>query len=277
VAQIIPVNSSFERSTSRQKKYREVVVLVHNYGGNKHSFDRHVEWLNELGFDVVTFDLPARNLASTKRVPLARDWSVGLRHIWADKIEDVLGSLPENKFLFSFSYPSVAVLMALAKRHAIDVRGWIAEGGPFKCVEEGVENLMRTNAWHAVIADEYSGGGTSRPWKILKWSVDKVATVHRAFVDIVALGFGLGNYDRDVDASLKMLPKGFPVLSLRGQKDFIVTPDMIDQCFAAGFGVIDLQLSPLQNAGHLQGFRSDQEIYKQVVSMFLVQRATPIG
>jgi hypothetical protein len=87
---------------------------------------------------------------------------------------------------------------------------------------------------------------------------------------------GGANYDHDTDRALKSLPKGFPVLSIRYAKDELVTPDMIDDFFTAGFGHIDLQRFTLNFAGHLLGLRDEGDLYRQTVATFLTSRATKI-
>ena len=104
-----------------------------------------MDWVNSLGFDAITVDLPFFRLKNFRhRIPLSQNWKFGIRHICADKIESVLGSLPENKFLFSFSEASVAALMAIARRHAIDIKAWICEGGPS---EDLTLSMNRLHAW----------------------------------------------------------------------------------------------------------------------------------
>lgn len=272
MAQIIPLNSIFERSPAKSKKFREVIVFVHHYGGNKHSFSRHIEWVNELGFDAVTFDLPQKNLSQLTRLPIDKEWHLGLRHVWADKIEEVLGSIGDNKFIFSFSYPGVAALEALARRHAIDVRGWIADGGPFKHLMAGIDNMLREEALDVVLDEQTDG--RLKFW--LNWSIKKIGIARKLLSEATALAFGLMHYDRDVAVALKSLPDGFPILSLRGNKDALVQPYMIDDFFAGTESHLALQKFLFQHSGHLQGFRTDGEIYRQVVSSFLIERATRI-
>ncbi len=272
MAQIIALNSIFERSPAKHKKFREVIVFVHHYGGNKHSFSRHIEWVNELGFDAVTFDLPQKNLSQLTRLPISKDWNVGLRHIWAEKIEEVLGSMPESKIMYSFSFPGVAVLSAIARRHAIDVKGWVAEGGPFKHLMVGIESLLKEENVETVL-DERTDG---RLIRVLNWSVKKIGFARKLLAETTGLAFGLIHYDRDVDQALKVLPTGFPILSLRGEKDALVQPYMIDDFFAAGAGHLNLQKALLPHAGHLQGFRTEGELYRQLVSAFLVDHSTRV-
>jgi hypothetical protein len=272
VAQIIALDSIYERSPAKHKKFREVIVFVHHYGGHKHSFGRHIAWVNELGFDAITFDLPQRSLSTLNEWPINKDWQLGLRHVWSDKIESVLGSLGENKFIFSFSFPSVAVLSALARRHAIDVRGWVAEGGPFAHIMMGIDNLLREENLDTVFEKK----ATNQIRSALEWSIKKIGLVRKVATEVTALAFGQLYYERDIEDDLKALPPHFPILSLRDAKDKLVYPTMIDDFFAPAEGRIDLHKHLLPEAGHLQGFSQHGDIYRQVVSAFLIERATRI-
>ena len=260
MAEIISVDPLFERLPARERRFKEVVVFVHHYGGHKLSFKRHMEWVNDLGFDVITFNLPARTLKDLRfQFPFNKDWSFGLRHLWADKIEEVLGSLAETKILYSFSYASMAALMAIERRHTIDVTAWVCDGGPFKQILRGFENLL------------LEGGLMENQPRFLNYPV-----VRAQIVKFLGLTSGVDSYDTDADRALRSLPIGFPVLSVRCEKDTLVAPDMIDDFFMAGFGRIDFLRVTLQKAGHLLGFKEEGDLYRDAVGTFLKARGTPI-
>lgn len=260
MAQVLALSPIFERRPASIRRYKELVVFIHQYGGHKHSFIRHMDWINDLGFDVITFDLPLRQVSDMiGQNPLNKEWKFGLRHLWADKIEEVLGSLLEEKFLFSFSYSSVAALMALERRHGIDVRGWICEGGPFINMDQGIDNLIASGE-----LEEFN-------WKALQYPI-----LRRPWVKILSLALGKHNYERDTLAALKSLPKGFPVLSIRSEKDALISPHMIDQFFAPAFNRIDFHRITLQRSPHLGGLKEETDLYKQTVSHFLEKNATQI-
>ncbi len=265
---IVRTEALFERHPARDKRrFREVIVFVHNYGGNRHTFHRHIEFVNELGFDAITFDLPASNVTELPRFPLSREWRFGLRHLWADKIEDVLGSIADEKFIFSFSYGSIAALMAIYRRHAIDIKGWICDGGPFKHMQRAIEHFVNEGLFTVPILGH----------DLISQNPMFRLPAFRRSVAIFAAGiFGRAHYDEDADCALKSLPKGFPVLSLQATADTLVQPDMIDELFAAGFGQIDLQKSMLPHSRHLTGMKDDADPYKMFVESFLRARATPV-
>ncbi len=257
MAEVLALEPLFERLSAREKKYQEVVVLVHHYGGHRHSFKRHADWLNDLGFDVVTFDLPFRRFTElSKRLPLSQSWRLGIRHIWQDKIEAVLGQLKEKKFLLSFSMPSAAALAAIANRHAVDVVGCICEGGPFL---------------HLPLAQE----------KLLQFYIfkDRPRLARNPFLlsvlgRLTGLAMGESRFVEDSTQTLHQLPKGFPILSLRGGRDVLVAPNMIDDFFFLGLRQIDFERVLFENAEHLTAFRDNPDLYKKIVGGFLIRHAT---
>jgi len=265
VANIIALNPNFELRPSANKKFREVIVFVHNYGGDRRSFGRHMDWVNELGFDVVTFDLPLSYLRDIKaRLPVSKSWDVGLRHVWADKIEEVLGKIPERKIIYSFSFPAVAALVAISRRHAVDVTAWICEGGPFLDVARGVQNVFVNN--EGVLPIPPALTISLRRWPLLQ----------KYFTRTAQFLLGASKMENDVSSYFKMLPLGFPVLSISSEADRLVTPDMVDQFFISGFRQVDLQRLVLQKSDHLLGLKDEPEIYKHTVGSFLLQKGSKL-
>lgn len=247
MAQVLTLHPLFERLPAKEKKFNEAVVFVHHYGGHRHSFKRHMDWVNDLGYDVITFDLPIRQISELlHHFPVNKEWALGLRHVWADKIEEVLGGLAERKYVFSFSYSSMAALMALERRHCIDICGWICDGGPFLEAASGIENLIH-------IQNRFF----------------KSAFLRKSVAQTLSYLLGEWNYRRDATRALQSLPKGFPVLSLRSEKDELITPIMIDEFFAPAFGHIDLHRVTLHNSHHLTGFREDPDTYQSALKNFL--------
>ncbi len=263
---IVKSQPLFERRVaSGTKRFKEVVVFVHNYGGNRHTFHRQIEFVNELGFDAVTFDLPATSINELSRVPLSREWKFGLRHLWADKIEDVLGAIADEKFIFSFSYGSAAALQAIERRHAIDVKGWICDGGPFTRMSVAIEHFVNEGFFTMPLF----GRDIVANSRLFHYPAFR-----RTIARVAAVFFGSAQYDDDAARALRSLPIGFPVLSLQAEADTLVQPDMIDELFVSGFGRIDLQKALLPRAHHLTGMKDATELYASYVAGFLRSRAT---
>jgi len=259
VAEVLALAPLFERFAARERKFAEVVVVVHHYGGNRHSFKRHIEWLNELGFDAVSFDLPYRTFSQMRQgLPISKEWRFGLLHVWSDKIESVLGNISENKFVLSFSLPSESALEAISRRHAVDIKGWICEGGPFLQLPRAGNNLFR--------------------YQIFKNKKGLLASdfIREAVVRLSGIALGVRTIAEDCRKYLLRLPKGFSVLSLRGERDILVAPNMIDDAFFQALNQIDLERVLFTKSEHLTAFRDEPEIYKKVVGNFLRFRATPL-
>ena len=180
------------------------IIFVHHYGGDKHSFSRTYEFLESLGHEVVRFTLPARRFQELRKLPLGRAGGIGLRHLWADAVADVLESNPGPKIVMSMSYPSVAALKAI-NRQPRDVAAWICEGGPFTQVTRGYRNYIESFK---------SLGSLTFLQPIAAW--------------LFAVLVGNIHYTRDACDELDKLPRGFPILSLRDGADELVQEDMID-------------------------------------------------
>ncbi|MBW2495197.1 MAG: hypothetical protein JRE43_10635 [Deltaproteobacteria bacterium] len=221
------------------------IIFVHHYGGDKDSFGRIYEFLESLGHEVVRFTLPVSRFQELRQLPLGEAGGIGLRHLWADAITDVLKRNPGPKLVMSMSYPSVAALGAI-NRHPRDVLGWICEGGPFTQVTRGYRNY---------VACFKSVGFATFLEPIAAW--------------LFAVLVGNIHYDRDARDELDKLPDGFPILSLRDGADELVQEDMIDAFFALGAKKLDLKTTRLPDAGHLEGFKKAPGIYATALSDFL--------
>lgn len=250
MAQIIPLTALFERLSAKTKRFAEVIVFVHHYGGHKYSFKRHIQWVNELGYDAVTFNLPLSEIYDIRlrSLPFSNDWAFGLRHVWADKIETVLGHLPEKKIIYSFSSPSAAVLSVLAKRNAIDIKAWICDGGPFIDFSRGIENYLA----HKNL-----------------FLLNNLPKLRRISARLVSWAMGSDRYGLEMATALSSLPPNLPILSLRAKNDPLVSVDMIEQFFALTDSTLALTKVDLLMSGHLTGFKDEPDFYKKSVGDFL--------
>jgi hypothetical protein len=258
MAQIIPLKPIFERLPAKTRTHGEVIVFVHHYGGHKYSFRRHMSWLNDLGYDVITFDLPLKEVFEIRpgKLPFDRLFKFGLRHVWAEKIETVLGSLSEKKILYSFSSPSASVLQVISARSAIDVNGWICDGGPFFDISGGIENYIR----------EYNLHGLNR-----------FQTLRKYYSKLISQIIQSKKYRADMISALHALPPNFSILSIRAEKDPLVSVDMIDDFFAHTPAGVRVEKLLLKNSGHLTGFRDEPEFYKTHAQQYLNEIASNIS
>lgn len=229
--------------------------MVHHYGGHKFSFKRQIEFLNGMGVDVYTFDLPYSDMRKMRKWPVSSK-GAALRHAWADGISRVLEAVSGPKFVYSFSSPSAAALDAMARRNFHDIRGWICDGGPFTDIVTGITNLVHSEIF------------MGRPFKSPR--------LHELFSKIVGRGlawiWGGANFDKDMRELLMKVPKDFPIISFRAENDILVYPKMIDDFFALAGTPIQPVL--LHRSEHLQGFKQQPERYKAFLQDYVQRYAT---
>lgn len=232
-----------------RKLFQETVLLVPFYAAKKNSLKRHVEFLNELGYDAVLFDLhkDSRNLNQTI---FSSKEMIGIKHIWADQVEALLNSIPGKKIIFSFSNPSASAIEAIARRNATDVAGLVCDSGPTGNLLSSMVNYFTHEEpiqflplrWIAATAITYM------------WSPQFVRAIHE---------------------DLEKLPTHFPILSIRGWKDKLIPAHLIDQVFEPHLNVHWKKLS-LPQAGHLNGLRDFREDYELPVREFLESISTKL-
>jgi len=233
---------------SSHRKYKETVLLVPFFGAETKNLHRHADFLNEGGFDCVVFDLRddwsklARNFLSSKM-------QFGLKHIWADQIEALLNEIPGDKIIFSFSNPSASAIEAIARRHAADIKGLICDGGP------------SGKLWHSMV--NYFTHETPLPFYPLK-----------AAMAFASASMWHPKFSEVMHEDLKKFPKGFRILSIRGWKDPLITPKMIDMIFEP-HKQLDWQKLSLPEGKHLNGLKDQPDQYMPPVLQFLNEIATP--
>ena len=238
-------------SSSPNRKFEELIVFVHFFGGRKVHMRRHVDFVNKLGFDAITFNLSFSEKFWIKRLPISRQNDFGLRYIWGDEIEDVLNAAPGPKIVFAFSNPAAAAIDAIVRRSAKDVRALVTDSGPFV-------QMIRCS------------------WNLLKYEYG----VKNIFARVPAL-IGLGTFwglehSKHLHRDLMALPKDFPVLSIRGWEDQLVPVSAIDEAYAPAVNHLRFETLALPKAGHLTGLKDFPDDYKPRVAKFLERVATPI-
>jgi pimeloyl-ACP methyl ester carboxylesterase len=240
-----------ELSPAATRRYRETVVFVHHFGGSKKSLTRHVNAINQLGFDAVVFNLIFSDTKPKDRLPITADLKFGTRHIWTEQIEAVLNAIPGRKIIYSFSMPSASALAAISRRNAKDVAAWVCDGGPFLSLTRCVWNLYK---------HEYEV---------------KSRLVRGAFTGLSLVLFGLG-FEREVKEMLLRLPEGFPVLSIRGWDDPLVAPVAIDQVFEQQTH-LEIEMLSFGEGRHLDGLKRFPEQYLARLEKFLARFCAPIS
>jgi hypothetical protein len=127
--QPLPLPSNGEYLETPLKKFAEPVILVPFFGAEKKSLRRHVEFLHELGYDCVVFDLRDDWREMYKNI-FSAEMQFGLKHSWTDQIEQILNEIPGRKIIYSFSNPTASAIEAIARRHAVDIAGMVCDSGP---------------------------------------------------------------------------------------------------------------------------------------------------
>lgn len=237
-----------ELSPAPERRFKETILFVHHFGGDRRTTLRHRKFVNKLGFDAVTFTLNFNHMNPLKALPISGDLAFGARHLWTEQIEAVLNAIPGRKIVYSFSMPSNSAFEAIARRHAEDVDAIICDGGPFLQLLKCTWNLyqhefaVRSRLLRAV----FTGLG------------------------VLMVGPGL---EFDLREELLALPGGLPVLSIRGTEDPLVPIEAIDE-FLAYAPQVALKTLTLDGGFHLDGLKRFPELYGSAVEDFLLSHSS---
>ncbi len=243
----LPSQGEFRQS--KCKKFEETLILVPFFGAKKSSLTRHIEFFNDLGYDVVFFDLK-KGLKDTQGSVFSSDSGLGFKRIWADQIEGILNSISGSKIVYSFSNPSASAIEAISRRHATDIKGLICDSGPSADLYQSSINYLKHE----------------EPIRLLP--------LRLAAAFVMALVWS-PNYKETVHEDLKNIPEHFKILSIRGWKDHLISAQEIDQVFDP-HSQIDWQRLSLPQAGHLNGLRDYKEEYAEPVRLFLKTISTSL-
>jgi hypothetical protein len=239
-------------SSSTESALKPTIIFVPFYGGRAPSLRRHFEFVESLGLKWKFVELPfikmeflkspfsSGSLASTN--PSGK-FHFGLKSIWADRIEKCLNETPGPKIIFSFSTPSSGAIEAIARRYGNDIQALIVDGGPTGELFRSIYTYYKSE--------------------------------NRFFALPVRLAMALTSaYLLDLDQKnfchndLNIFPADFPVLSIRGWKDEIITPRQIDLIFTP-HSQLRWQKLAIPEGGHLNGLRDFPSIYTEGVKRFL--------
>jgi len=236
---------------SPKRRFEEVIVFVHHFGGHPKQLSKHILFVNELGFDAVAFQLRLATLTQIFRPALTRNHKWGVGKVWEEQITDILSAIDRPKILMTFSSPSGAALKAISERPAGDVVAAVCEGGPFSQAGRGY-------------------------WNYLTYELKVKNPILRAGLVTVAYallgGCSLLGYPQK---RLQKLPKGFPLLSVRAWEDRLVSNHSIEE-FLKGLEHLAVEVLSLPEVGHLQGLSRAPKEYKSRVKSFLLSNATAI-
>ncbi len=234
-----------ELFNAQEKKSDHLIFFAHFYGGNKKVLRRHIEFVNELGFDAYVFNLHDE-FNEHYYVPYSEvSEKFGMKHALADQIEEHLDLLPEykSKIIFAFSNIAGCAIEAMARRDISDIAAMICDSGP------GVGFIMSA---YRFLGEQFKLKSPvlkffATPLFILCWSKER---------------------QTDVPEDLKKLPANFKILSIRGWKDSLITPKDIDAIFEPCKNIQWTKLA-LPEAQHLTGLRDYPNEYRSGVENFL--------
>jgi len=232
---------------SPNKKYQELVFFVLFYNGTKKKLNKHIELVNDLGFDAFIFQI--HNPTSLFDLPVTANLSFGLQHRIAEQIENLLNLLPQQKIIYAFSGPSHSAIEAIARRQASDVKALVCDSGPTNEFLKSMYNLLE---------HEYQ---FSLPRRLIQWP-------------LISMMWN-PTLQTTLHEDLKKFPKNFKVLSIRGWKDKLVSASDIDAAFEP-HSQLDWQKLSLPQASHVQGLKTSPNEYRHGVEKFLKEVATPI-
>jgi hypothetical protein len=232
---------------THNKKFQETILLVPFFGGSPKQLHKHVEFCNDLGFDCVTYKIKPLPKRVTESLFSSKS-TFGMKHVWADQIEQLLNEIPGRKIVFSFSHPSASAIEAIARRHAADINGLVCDSGPSGEPLNSIFNYF-------TFEDRIS-------FLPLRWVTATISTLTWN-----------PNFNSAIQDDLSNLPPEFRVLSIRGWKDKLISPHQIDKVFEPHTH-LDWQKLSLPQAGHLNGLKDFPDEYKNPVQQFLKEIAT---
>lgn len=241
----------FKSKKLNGKPSSHLVFFVHFLGGHKKVLKRHVEFVNELGFDAYVFNVND-SWKDYSYVPVSqKSKKFGLKHVMADQIENHLNLFPhyKNKIVFAFSNIAASAMEAIARRIELkkckDIKGMICDSGP---------GLDFMSASYNLIKHQF-----------------KVTSFVSRLVRTPILAYGWSpQLNKDIYSDLEKFPKNFPLLSIRGWRDLLISPQSIDQVFEPHKNLKWKKLN-LPEAGHINGLRDFPSEYCPAVESFLEQ------
>lgn len=235
-------------SPAPQKKFAETILLVPFFKSTRPALRRHIDFLNSLGYDVATFDI--KENIDIHTLPISTEFKFGLKHIWADQIERILAELPGQKIIFSLSNPSAGAIEAIGRRSGGDVKALICDSGP--------------NAYHLK--------PVFKLFKQLEPQISLPVQLIKTVVGFVALS---PFWTKELHKDLAKFPARFPILSIRGWKDALISAHNIDQVFEP-HTQIEWQKLSLPDGQHLDGLKNYPDEYKSTVQKFLKRFSTAV-
>ena len=234
------------------KKFEEIIVFIHWYGGHKKQLKRHIQFVNQLGFRACAFNLfPQPFKGSRILLKNPRIYFTTLLSIWSRQVLEILSYIQkEKKILFSFSFSCNVVTQVFSK--IPNVTAVVFDGGPFSGVLE--------NSWRYQSYQEPVKNPLLRVLAVMLWIL---------FCGFFSLRF-------KIHPALRKWPAGLPVLSFRVLKDVLVPPSSIDKILKP-HSQLDLTVALIPKVQHLQGMKFQPDFYQKILRQFLIKYSTPMA
>ncbi len=244
--QNFPDDGALIKATER--KSDKLIFFVHFFQGHKKALKRHVEFVNELGYDAYIFNLKDRAKQHSYIPYSTVSKKFGMKHALADQIEHHLDLLSDynEKIMFAFSNVAGCAMETMARRfknHPHEIQAMICDSGP------GAKFIYSS---YKLLQEQF--GMKSLPLRIIS-------------TPVIALGWSK-ELHKDLHEHLKQFPENFPLLSIRGWRDKMISPSHIDDVFEPHQNINWKKLS-LPEAGHLNGLRDFPSEYKPALADFL--------
>jgi pimeloyl-ACP methyl ester carboxylesterase len=221
------------------------IILVPFFQAKPSQLQRHRNFLEELGYEVIQVAL-----SYNWRPKISSRYEFGMKGIWTDEIEQILNRVPGDKIIFSFSNPSAAAISAIVRRRASDIKALICDSGPSGDFHKSIVGLLR---------HQYK--------------------VPSLILYPLSIGFYLvwsPNWNESLKQDVERLPVGFPILTIQGWKDVLISSHQIEKAFESAKQIDRIKLV-LPEAGHLNGLKKNPELYKPAVESFLKQVTSSLG
>lgn len=241
----------FLASKKEDQPSEALVFFVHFFNGHKKALKRHVEFVNELGYDAYIFNIKD-SPKEYKFIPWSREnKKFGLKHVMSAQIEQHYDQFPQykKKIIYAFSNVSVSAIEMMAKKfkedkahYSKEFLGLICDSGPGVALAKSSYNLLKHEFKMGLAARYFS-----TPIFTLLWGK---------------------NHTKDLAKDLDVFPKNFPILTLRGWRDKLISPKYIDQVFAK-HKQLRVHKVDLPEAGHINGLRDFPSEYKPPVQFFI--------
>ena len=223
----------FYRSTNR-KPGSALVVFVHFFGGHQRILKRHIQLVNDLGYDAFAFNMPARLDLGWR---LLFSSKFGLKHLYSRMLDFYLDQIDGKKIIFSFSNPSASAIESIANRDSKDIQALICDSGP--------SGKFMQSAWNLAMQQQ------KNPYLMIFFSF-----------------FWSFKFHLDLGGQLASLPLGFPILSIQPMKDPVIPPDHIQKVFKPD-QLTGLKIYQPIEAGHLNALKINPEEYRKHLQDFL--------